>query len=84
MRNGECLLVADSRVQGWLPRQYPGWTVRTVSRPGGQLATVLKLASESLRPETLMLVIRVLHCELISHQLLRDVTEKVDWAYFWR
>ena len=64
MSSGECLLVADSRVQGWLPRQYPGWTVRTVSRPGGQLATILKLATESLRPVTRMLVVMALHCDL--------------------
>ena len=64
MSRDECLLVADSRIQGWLPPQYPGWRVRTLSRPGGQLSTILKLATESLRPATRMLVIMALHCDL--------------------
>ena len=64
MSFGECLLVADSRIQGWLPMQYPGWTIRTVSRPGGHLSEILQIATASLRPETRMIIIMAFHCDL--------------------
>ena len=60
----EVLLVSDSRALGWTPPRYPGWRIRTVGQPGARLATLTDRASESIRPETRVLVIIALHCDV--------------------
>lgn len=57
-------MVSDSRIQGWLPSRYHGWSIRTVSRPGGRLADLFDTVTDHLRPVTRVLVIMGLHCDL--------------------
>ena len=63
-RAREILVAGDSRISGWLWRRVPGWTVRTLARPGAQLPALITMCNENLRDETALIIIVALHCDL--------------------
>ena len=56
--------VSDPRAMGWLPPNYWGGKVRTIGRSGERLAALIGLARRSLRPETRVVMMVALHCDL--------------------
>ena len=63
-RSREILVAGDSRISGWSWRRVPGWTIRTLARPGVQLPALITMCNEKIREETALIIMVSLHCDL--------------------